>query len=144
MLPYESVHIAAALMEMYSSGVEADSLSVSDVISTSKRIVAEWEERSTPRDVVASPHVRTPEPVGRLLEGWVKGWFVARYRYNDTRVFPEQKEGYDRIQVWNPHFRTHVWPDQEEMPPEDAARYIEEGARLRPSEIFATISKETL
>ena len=74
-----------------------------------------------------------------VIEPWIKGWAVARYHHEDFRVWPQQKAGYDTIQIANPHYRTYVWPEQELMPQEDADRYIAEGASMSSSQLFSLI-----
>lgn len=86
----------------------------------------------------AMPKIEEAE-YARDLDDWVKGWTVARYRHKDTRVFPQQKRGYDSIQLSNSGFRTYVWPDQEMMPAEDVDRYITEGSGLSVQDIFGLI-----
>ena len=141
--PFDSVTVAGTLLKIYkhSPGVP----SIEEVVSA----IVEMEAEK-----LTSPHVRTgsdpwiPEPVLDDERGpfvyevapWVKGWAVARYRHKDGRVFAEQRVGYDSHQIANPSYRTYVWPDQEKMPPEDAARYIEEGAPLTVDEIFRLIA----
>lgn len=65
----------------------------------------------------------------RELPSWVKGWLVARAA-GDMRVWPQQKPGYDEIQTENPGYRSHVWPEQEQMPGEEQAAYEHEGRAL--------------
>lgn len=132
--PLDSATVAAALIKLYgtSSGIPT----IPDVISATHEMEIERQ---------ASPHVRTePDPermadFAREMEPWVKGWVVARYIHGDRRVFPQQKPGYDTLQLRNPYQRDYVWSEQEHMPLEDVERYIAEGAPLTRAEIFRTI-----
>lgn len=80
-----------------------------------------------------------PEPeYEREMPGWVKGWAVARAK-GDWRTWPEQKEGYDRMQREHPHDRTYVWPDQDEMPGPERQAYERMGARMTVEQITAML-----
>ncbi len=70
----------------------------------------------------------------RELPAWVKGWLVAR-SLGDTRVWPQQKPGYDAIQTQNPAFRAYVWPDQEPMPDDQQFFYEERGLSMDAEQI---------
>lgn len=86
------------------------------------------------------PADRMPPRSDYKLEppAWLKTWVAAR-RHHDFRVLVEQKPGYDSLQTQNPHYRTYVWPDQEQMPPEQAAVYADEGAGLSAADVFNTL-----
>jgi len=86
----------------------------------------------------AMPKIEEAE-YARDLEDWVKGWAVGRYKHGDMRVWPEQKRGYDSIQISNPGYRTYVWPDQEMMPDEEITKYTAEGSGLSVQDIFGLI-----
>lgn len=86
----------------------------------------------------AMPKIEESE-YARDLPSWVKGWATARYKHKDFRAWPEQKRGYDSIQIGNSGFRTYVWPDQEMMPAEEIAKYTAEGSELSVQDIFGLI-----
>ena len=87
------------------------------------------------------PADRMPEhQLNVRLDPWVAGWCVARYKHGDTRVLPQQKPGYDTLQLQNPSYRTYVWPDQQHMDAETAAAYVTEGAGLTAADVFKLIS----
>jgi len=73
------------------------------------------------------------------LQPWVRTWVIARVRHKDFRVLPEQKAGYDTLQVDNPYHRSYVFPDQEMMNAETVAAYQAEGAGLSAADVFRLI-----
>ncbi len=76
-----------------------------------------------------------PEPdFKRELPSWVKGKLVAFSR-DDYRVWPEQKSGYDYLQLMNPGSRDYIWGEQEQMPGDDRLKYIEQGGRLSSEDL---------
>jgi len=84
-----------------------------------------------------------PEPEFPLeLPEFVKCWTIARYRHGDQRVFAEQKTGYDSLQLWNPRYKTYVWPDQVVVDPDSRREYAEQGASLTPRKVLALISTQ--
>ncbi len=69
-----------------------------------------------------------PEPdFKRELPEWMKGKLVA-LSHSDSRVWVEQKAGYDFLQRSTPQFRTYVWGEQEQISEEDRERFVAEGA----------------
>lgn len=65
----------------------------------------------------------------RNLTDWVRGKMLALAR-GDNRAWPDQKPGYDQLQVHNPDYRTYVWKEQEKMPDDEQDRLIEQGGKL--------------
>lgn len=138
----DSATTAAAILRLYAKAPAGLPPTIAEVVECAA--VIESMERSP----VADADPPRPEPAVDAERGpfayevpaWTKGWAVARYRHKDHRVFAEQKVGYDSHQIANPGYRTYVWPEQEKMPPEEAAAYIEEGAPLGVDEIFRMIT----
>jgi hypothetical protein len=131
LLPFDSVTVSSAILKLYESAVNKPT--VEELIASTiamGRVREEFEARREPRLTDANP----------ILAPWVLGWAVARHRHGDFRVLPGQKEGYDRLQAHNPGYRTYVWPDQEQMPEEDVARYIEEGSALSAKQVVQMIT----
>ena len=87
---------------------------------------------------MAQPAVEEVEFV-RELDPWVIAWCLARYKHGDMRVLPQQKPGFDTLQLHNPSFRTYVWPDQQHMDAESVAAYQAEGAGLTAADVFRLI-----
>lgn len=144
--PFDSVTVAGALLKIYEHSPERPS--IAEVVLAVETMQAEKQQQSSPhvRTEVEEPWVPRPAfdgdrgPISPEVAPWVKGWAVARYRHKDFRVFIQQKIGYDSHQIANPSYRTYVWPDQELMPPEDVARYIEEGSPLKAADIVSMIA----
>lgn len=83
---------------------------------------------------MAQPALEEPEWV-REMPAWVKGWALARSR-GETRVWPQQKEGYDHLQGWNMWNRTYIWGEQGEVMPEEARQVYEERAAKLDADAF--------
>lgn len=142
LFPFDRATVAAAILKYYETGVSAPEIDeLVQVVEKTERLRATMETGTPyvpPDDSSAYDEVDNdllaPPP-------WVKGWAVARYRHGDTRVFPEQRAGYDTAQIANPHSRTYVWSEQVLMPEEDAERYIAEGASLTTEQVFTLIKE---
>ena len=131
LLPYDSVTVSSAILRLYETS--GGNPTVEELVAAVIEMGLERKRFEEPK----GPSVLDANP---MLEPWVVGWAVARYRHQDFRVLEGQKEGYDYNQINNPGYRTYVWPDHEVLPAEDAARYIEEGSSLSVAEIFRMIS----
>lgn len=147
--PLDNATVAAALLKLYegSPGVPT----IDQVVEASREMELERvvDQSGRPDSMPQSGRPDSkPLPIADNfavpLDPWVKAWAVARFKHKDYRVFPQQKPGYDALQTWNPHYRDYVWPDQEQMPPEDIERYVAEAAPLKPSEIFELINEADL
>lgn len=74
---------------------------------------------------------------------WAKAWLVARYR-GDERLWPEQKQGYDSMQLDFPHTRTYVWSEAGELMPEEDRRRYETVAAKMTAEHFDALLTATV
>lgn len=101
--------------------------------------VAELREYVNIERRLSEPDSPRPELPSIEMPRWVKGWFVARFRHDDWRAWPEQHSGFTRLQAENPRDRSYVWTDQEEMPEEERMRYEEEGASVPVSALMRMI-----
>ena len=78
----------------------------------------------------------------REIPAWVKGKLLALSR-DDTRVWIEQKPGYDAAQREYPYSRTYVWSEQEPMPDDERERYLRDSTNLTSkdlSRIFGAVT----
>ena len=65
---------------------------------------------------------------------WAQAKRLARAD-GDTRVFSDQKEGYDQLQQANPGSRTYVWAEQDVMPADVESEYRARAASMSVTEI---------
>jgi hypothetical protein len=91
------------------------------------------------RKLNAPPAVEEAE-FEREMEPWVKGWVVARIQQSDYRVWPQQKVGYDELQLENPYQRDYVWGEQTMMPEEKQREYEAAGAGLTAAQVGALVA----
>ncbi len=140
LLPFDSVTVATAIVKYFESGV--DHPDRDDFLRWVREEAARPPLAHAPAYEEESDQSSPYDDLGVefVLQPWVKGWAVARYRHDDMRVFPQQKPGYDTAQIANEHHRTYVWSEQEPMPQEDIDRYIAEGATLTINQVFALMA----
>jgi hypothetical protein len=131
LLPYDSITVAGAILKLYESTKGAPILS--DLVQAV--VEMERERRQFEDPGVSEDDDVVAEEILIELMPWLRAWAVARYRHRDFRPLPEQKRGFDDLQIENPGYRTYVWPDHEPMPEEDVARYSEEGSSLSAKQI---------
>lgn len=81
---------------------------------------------------LATPALPEAEFV-RKTPAWVKGKILAMSE-NDTRVWFEQKAGYDSLQRDHPETRTYVWGEQQQVPEPEREKYMERAASMTANE----------
>lgn len=144
---WPGAHWSKDTMDAYAYALEAmDAKLTTLAVLRAERELEFYPKLATLRELVRiEKALAAPEPPAdrmasvpdfkRDIPAWVRRWVAAR-AHGDMRVFPEQKPGYDTLQIQEPAFRTYVWPDQEPMP---ADAWLDEAENVTDSQVWKAV-----